>query len=93
MGSAFLHHFAEHGPPGLQVGLGLVLAVELLVALEQLEVALGDGEPGLDGQLLVAERLAEGRHQAVGADHHGHLADQFQLARFGQRGLVDVLHA
>ena len=63
------------------------------MALEQLEVALGDREPGLDRQPFVAKRLAESRHLAVGADHHGHLADEFQRARFAERDRVDVLHA
>ncbi len=65
-----LHDLAQHAPARLQIGLGLGLARQSLVALEQFEVAFGDVELGLHGQRLVAEQLAECLHLAVGADHH-----------------------
>ena len=86
-----LHHLSQHPSPVPQVGSLLVIPFEFLVALEQLEVTLGNMKLRLDCQVLVVERLAEGRDQPVCADHHGNVDGTLErpVLGSGHRIVVD----
>ena len=64
-----------------QILIGVFLATEVKVTLEELEVALCNVELGLDGKVIVTEDLAEGGEEPVGANCNGRfcIKDEFFL--------------